>query len=45
MPGMLVCKMGESTDWHQLLFPAGAVVLIVGVWLILHRTSRANPPD
>jgi undecaprenyl-diphosphatase len=51
MPGMLVGKMGESTDWHQLLFPAGAVLLIVIVWLILHRrnagdrASRPNPPD
>lgn len=51
IPGTLVGKMGESTDWHQLLFPAGAVVLIVIVWLILHRlgagdrASRADPPD
>ena len=39
-PGMLFGEISESGDWRQLLFPIGAVAVIVLVWLLLHARQR-----
>lgn len=50
MPGMLVGELANGGDWHKLLFPAGAVALIVLAWLVLHRleqrrATRSKTPE
>jgi len=38
LPGMLVGSVANGeTDWSKMLFPAAGVVLIVIVWLVVHR--------
>ena len=39
-PGMLFGELSESGDWRHMLFPIGAVAVIVLVWLLLHARQR-----
>lgn len=39
-PGMLFGEISESGDWRQLMFPIGAVAVIVLAWLLLHARQR-----
>lgn len=39
-PGMLFGEISESGDWRQLMFPVGAVTVIVLGWLLLHLRRR-----
>lgn len=54
IPGTLFGEVARGGDWRQLLFPAAGIVLIVVVWLLVHRAQRrrerarrltVNPPD
>ncbi len=45
LPGMLLgASIGEQTDWSQLIFPAGGVLLIIIVWFIAHKIIDHNQP-
>jgi undecaprenyl-diphosphatase len=52
IPGTLFGEVARGGDWRQMLFPVAGIVLIVVVWLLVHRAQRArarrvpvNPPD
>lgn len=44
LPGMLFGEISETRDWRQLLFPLGAVILIVVTWLIVHHWRKRRSP-
>lgn len=37
LPGMLAGSAVGETDWGKLAIPAGAVILIVIAWLVIHK--------
>ena len=39
-PGILLGELNSSGNWNQLLFPLAAIVLIVVVWMVIHRRQR-----
>lgn len=41
-PGIVFGEVNANGDWRPLLFPLGAIVLIVLVWLLVHSRSAKD---